>query len=78
MMGAGLTKGSEGITIDGENIKAGKFPVLFFANKAEQNKKRDNRSGYDNTRLLKRVTALQNKTKCNDNSRSTQGNIKNV
>ena len=27
--GAGITKGSEGITVDGEKIKAGKFPVLF-------------------------------------------------
>lgn len=27
--GAGITKGSEGITVDGENIRAGKFPVLF-------------------------------------------------
>jgi hypothetical protein len=51
--GAGITKGSEGITVDGENIKAGKFPVLFYGYTKSQRKQQ--RTIQNNSRILKRV-----------------------
>lgn len=76
LQGSGLSRGSDVITEEGDRIKAGKFPVLFYANTKvkvqSRQKHRTNRAGYDLARLQKRVTALQSKIS-NDNSRSTQG-----
>ena len=44
VFGAGITKGSDGVTVDGDSIKAGKFPVLFYGNKQEQVESRKNRN----------------------------------
>lgn len=56
--GAGLTKGSEGITIDGENIKAGKFPVLFYGNDYTTRKLKKFKAINRNNKLLKKVSKL--------------------
>lgn len=77
LQGAGLSRGSDFITEEGDKIKAGKFPVLFFANTKlkvqSRQKHRTDRAGYDLARLQKRVTALQSKINSSDKSRSTQG-----
>lgn len=78
LIGKGISRGSEIVTEEGDSIKAGKFPVLFYANvnlkTKGKEKHRINRAGYDLTRLQKRVTALhsnKNKSNSNDQSRST-------
>ena len=82
LQGVGLSRGSDSVAIQTESgglehIKAGKFPVMFFANTKlkvqSRQKHRTDRAGYDLTRLQKRVTALQSKLNSNDKSRSTQG-----
>ena len=79
LYGSGLSRGSsESVTVteSGDKIKAGRYPVLFFADKKLQvqlnQKHRINRAGYDLARLQRRVTALHSQL-CNDKSRSTQG-----
>lgn len=44
VFGAGITKGSDGVTVDGDSIKAGKFPVLFYGNKQSQIDSRKDRN----------------------------------
>lgn len=67
VFGAGITKGSEGISTSmGENIKAGKFPVLFYGNKQQECNQRVKRSKTQNSKILRRVSVLQslNMTPC--------------
>ncbi len=82
LQGVGLSRGSDSVAIQTESgglekIKAGKFPVMFFANTKlkvqSRQKHRTDRAGYDLARLQKRVTALQSTINSNDKSRSTQG-----
>jgi hypothetical protein len=77
LQGTGLTKGSEGITADGESIKAGKFPVLFYINNAEVQRLHKFKVSKRNSKMLlkynNRGRDLQN-TVSGSRSVSTQGN----
>lgn len=60
--GAGITKGSDGVTTDGDSVKAGKFPVLFYGNQYIENKKKDVRTLKRNSRIMRRLgVSLSNK-----------------
>lgn len=54
LQGSGLSKGSEGITVNGESIKAGRFPVMFFANNAEVERLHNDKVVKRNRKLLRK------------------------
>lgn len=59
VFGAGITKGSSSTT--GENVKAGKFPVLFYGYTKQQ--KKEQKTQKNNSMILKRVNTLLRKSK---------------
>lgn len=57
VFGAGITKGSDGVTVDGDSIKAGRFPVLFYGNKQSQIGNRKDRNWRKRLNQVNRLTS---------------------
>lgn len=84
VFGAGISKGNEGVTEEGDSIKAGRFPVLFFANKDSEYQHIKKRGNYYHKKTLKRVNGKRTASSsnqercCNDSSSYAQETPKNV
>lgn len=82
LIGSGLSRGSESITQDGDSIKSGRFPVLFFVNNAEVQRLHNENVAKRNRKLLRKYNRISGRdlknTVSGSRSVSTQEPINSV